>query len=134
MTDVVEAWADVEKAEAKRSIAGKVTTVSILFILIIIGVYVLVIVTAKSLTDGVKRVGNSIDNMSKGDFVSPLEVESPVREFRNMAASAENMRQSLRDALSRIVESAQSVDEGAAEAKERITDSQKATADINQAV
>ena len=134
MTDVVEAWADAEKEAAKASIKGKVTTVTILFILIIIGVYVLVIVTAKSLTDGVKRVGNSIDNMSKGDFVSPLEVESPVKEFRNMAASAENMRQSLRDALSKIIQSAQSVDESASDAKEKITDSQRATADINQAV
>ena len=134
MTDIVEQWADAEKAEAKRSIGAKVTTVTILFVIIIVGVYVLVIVTAKALTDGVKRVGDSIDNMSKGDFVSPLEVESPVREFRGMAASAENMRQSLRDALGRIVESAQRVDEGAAEAQERITDSQRATADINQAV
>ena len=134
MTDIVEQWADAEKAEAKRAIGVKVTTVSILFVVIIIGVYVLVIVTAKALTDGVKRVGDSIDNMSKGDFVSPLEVESPVREFRGMAASAENMRQSLRDALGRIVESAQRVDEGASEAQERITDSQRATADINQAV
>ena len=134
MTDVVELWADNEKAEAKRAITGKVVTLSILFAVIIVLLYVLVILTAKALTDGVKRVGASIDNMSKGDFATPLDAESPVREFRHMVASAENMRQSLRDALSRIINSAQSVDKGASEAKERITDSQRATADINQAV
>ena len=134
MTDIVEQWAEAEKAEAKRAMGAKVTTVTILFVVIIIGVYVLVIVTAKALSDGVKKVGNSIDNMSKGDFVTPLEVESPVKEFRNMAGSAENMRQSLRDALGKIVESAQKVDEGASETQERISDSQRATADINQAV
>ena len=134
MTDIVEQWAEGEKAEAKRAMGAKVTTLTILFVIIIIGVYVLVIITAKALSDGVKRVGNSIDNMSKGDFVSPLEVESPVKEFRNMAASAENMRQSLRDALGKIVESAQRVDEGASETQEKISDSQRATADINQAV
>ena len=134
MTDVVESWADAEKTIAKKAINGKVVTLSILFAVIIVLLYVLVIFTAKALTDGVKRVGASIDNMSKGDFATPLEVESPVREFRHMAASAENMRQSLRDAISKIVENAHSVETGASESQEKITDSQRAIADINQAV
>ncbi len=134
MTDIVEQWADAKKAEAKQEIKGKVATVSILFAIIIILLYVLVIITAKTLSDAVRRIANAIDNMSRGDFVTHLDTDSPIKEFRGIASSSENMRHSLHEALKKIVNSAHDVDTGSAETKDRITDSQRATADINQAV
>ncbi len=134
MTDIVEQWADAKRAEAKQEIKGKVTTVSILFAIILILLYVLVIITAKTLSDAVRRIANAIDNMSRGDFVTHLDTDSPIKEFRGIASSSENMRHSLHEALKKIVNSAHDVDTGSAETKDRITDSQRATADINQAV
>ncbi len=133
-TDIVEAWAEEEDAAAKKEMQGKVLTVSIVFLVVIILLYVLVIVTAKALSDGVKRVEAGINNMSEGDFVTHLEVESPIKEFKAIALSAENMRHNLHEALKKIIGNAQIVDSSATEAKDKISDSQRATADINQAV
>ncbi len=134
MTDIVEAWAEEEATAAKKQMQSKVLTVIIIFVIVIVMLYVLVIVTAKSLSDGVKRVEGGIDKMAQGDFVTHLEVESPIKEFKAIAVSAENMRHNLHEALRKIVGNAQIVDDSATEAKDKISDSQRATADINQAV
>ncbi|MBO4267179.1 MAG: hypothetical protein J5910_08345 [Lachnospiraceae bacterium] len=134
MTDIAEAWAENAEAAEKASISKKITTLSIIFGVIVVLLYVLVIFTARALTEGVKRTANSIDQMSKGDFVTHLETESPIKEFRYIAESAENMRHNLHEALKQIVISATSVDEGAADAKTSISDSQRVTNDIYQAV
>ena len=134
MTDIVEQWAEASEAAAKASIKRKVTIISIVFGIIVAALYVLMIFTAKALSDAVKRTAGSIDNMAKGDFVTHLETESPVKEFREIAESAENMRHNLHEALKLIVGSATSVDEGASEAKNSISDSQRVTNDIYQAV
>lgn len=134
MTDIVEDWAEQSEAAAKKNIAGKITTVSIIFGAIIVLLYILVIATAKAIADGVKRTSDALDNMSQGDFVTAIDVESPVKELRHIANSSENMRQKLHEALTKIIGSAQSVDEGATDASERISDSQRVTSDIYQAV
>ena len=56
MSDIVEKWAEEEEAIAKSDIKSKIITLSIIFAIIIILIYLLVLVTAKSLSDGVKRV------------------------------------------------------------------------------
>ncbi|MCR5686903.1 MAG: methyl-accepting chemotaxis protein [Lachnospiraceae bacterium] len=134
MTDVVEKWAEEEEAVSKSEIKSKVVTVSIIFAVVIVLLYILVLVTAKSLSDGVKRVEGAINNMSDGDFVTHLEVDSPIKEFRGIAQASEDMRHNLHEALKRIIISAQNVDDGANTAKDRISDSQSATSDISQAV
>ncbi|MCR5650957.1 MAG: hypothetical protein K6F86_07240 [Lachnospiraceae bacterium] len=134
MTDIVEQWADEEEAQARKDIAAKITVLAIIFGIIIVLLYVLVLVTAKSLSDGVKRIQNAIDNMSNGDFVTHLEVESPIKEFTNIAKASEHMRHNLHEALKKIVSNAQDVDDSASTAKDRISDSQSATSDISHAV
>ena len=120
MSDIVEKWAEEEEAIAKSDIKSKIITLSIVFAIIIILIYLLVLVTAKSLSDGVRRVEGAIDNMSNGDFVTHLEVDSPIKEFKGIAVAAENMRHNLHEALKRIIASAKNVDDGANVAKEKI--------------
>ena len=134
MTDIVEAWAEEEEAEAKKEMNSKVLTVSIIFVIITAILYALVILTAKALSDAVKRIAGGIDTMATGDFVTHLDTDSPIKEFRSMSESAENMRHNLHEALRKIIGNAQIVDNSATEAKDKIADSQRATADINQAV
>ncbi len=134
MTDIVEEWATQEDAITKATIQKKVITMIIIFAVIIVLLYGLVLLTAKALSDGVKNVQGSIDNMSKGDFATPLESDSPIKEFKSIADASENMRSTLQNAIRQIVESAENVDNGATEAQEKITDSQSATNDISQAV
>ena len=134
MTDITEAWAEKSEADAKAAIRSKVILLCVVFGVIVVLLYALVIFTARALSQGVKRTSDAIDGMSKGDFVTHLDTDSPIREFRNIAESSENMRHNLHEALKRIVGGATSVDEGAAEAKDKISDSQRVTSDIYQAV
>ncbi len=134
MTDIVEQWAEEQEVEAKALMNKKVLTLCILFLIVIAILYAVVILTAKALSDGVRRVEKAINNMSDGDFVTHLEVESPIKEFKAIATAAENMRHNMHEALKKIIIGAQDVDDGANEAKIKITDSQSATADITQAV
>ncbi len=134
MTDIVEIWAEEEETIARKAMSTKIITVNIIFAVIIVLLYVLVIATSKAIAGGVKRVADAIDNMATGDFVTHLDVDSPIKELKDMAVSAENMRHNLHEALKKIVTNAQNVDDSATEAKDRISDSQRATADINQAV
>ncbi len=134
MTDIVEQWSEEEELAARAAIRAKIIRISVIFGIIVILVYALVLVTAKSLSDGIKRIHGAIDNMSNGDFVTHLEVESPVKEFNGIAQASENMRHNMHEALKRIITSAQSVDNDATVAKDRISDSQSATSDISHAV
>ncbi|MBR5377311.1 MAG: hypothetical protein IK139_08525, partial [Lachnospiraceae bacterium] len=134
MTDVVEQWAEEEEAVARADIKSKIIKVGIIFGIIIVLIYGLVLVTAKSLSDGIKRIQGAIDNMSNGDFVTHLDVNSPIKEFKSIASASENMRHNMHEALKKIITSAQSVDNDASAAKDRISDSQSATSDISHAV
>jgi methyl-accepting chemotaxis protein len=134
MTDIIEKWAEQEAVYSEQAIASQVIRVSIIFGVIIVIILLLIIFTALSLSGGVKRVVNAIDNMADGDFITHLETDSPIKEFKGIALSAENMRHNLHEALKRIIENAQGVDNGATDAKDKIAASQQATADINQAV
>ncbi len=134
MTDIVEQWAEHEDVHAKEDISKKVTSLSIIFGVVIILAYALVIATAKSLSDGIHRVAKAIDNMADGDFITHLDTESPIKEFKAIAESSENTRHNLHEALKKIISNAQSVDSSAIEAKDRISDSRRATTDISQAV
>jgi methyl-accepting chemotaxis protein len=134
MSDIVETWAENSEVAARNSIRNKIIVLSVVFAIITVALYVLVIFTAKALSDGVRRTSEALNRMSKGDFVTHLDTDSPVKEFRNIAEASENMRHNLHEALKKIVGSATSVDEGASEAKTRISDSQRVTNDIYQAV
>ena len=134
MTDIVESWADTEAVTARKAINMKALFALIIFFVLIVLLYLLVVVTARSLTAGVKRIANSLDHMATGDFVTHHDMDSPIKEFKNIGFSSENMRSSLQNALGRIIDNAASVDNVAVETKEKIEDSQRSTADINQAV
>lgn len=134
ITDIVETWAESEAVMARNKLHTRAVLVLIIFVLIAVFLYIIVLITAKSLTAAVKRIAGSMDKMATGDFVTELEVDSPIKEFKSIAFSADNMRRSLQNAIARIIEDAQSVDNVAVETKEKISDGQRATADINQAV
>jgi methyl-accepting chemotaxis protein len=134
MTDIVESWADAESVTARKAINMKALFALVIFFVLVVLLYILVIITARSLTAGVRRIANSMDNMATGDFVTHQDMDSPIKEFKNIGFSAENMRSSLQNALGRIIDNAASVDNVAVETKEKIEDSQRSTADINQAV
>ena len=134
MTDITEQWAEQEEEATRADISKQIKQVSVIFGVIIAILIAVVVFLAKYVSDGIKKIGGAIDNMSEGDFVTHLNVTSPVSEFQGIADAAENMRHNLHEALKKIIVNAEGVDSSASEAKDRISDSQRAITDINQAV
>lgn len=134
MSDIVEAWAEKKDAAMDSQIGRTIMMIMIVFAVVVILLFLLAFTTARSLSKGIVRVAGSIDVMADGDFVTVIDVDSPIKEFRGIASAAEGMRKGLQTALSNVITSANGVNEGAESTKEMIADSQKTTADINQAV
>ena len=134
MTDITEQWAEQEESSTRAGISKQIKQVSVIFGVIIAILIAVVVLLAKYISDGIKKIGGAINNMSEGDFVTHLNVTSPVSEFQGIADAAENMRHNLHEALKKIIVNAEGVDSSASEAKDRISDSQRAITDINQAV
>ncbi|MCR5702667.1 MAG: hypothetical protein K6G76_11060 [Lachnospiraceae bacterium] len=134
MTDVVEVWAKEEDAILKKQLQKSVTTIIIIFAIISIILVIAVVSTAKAMADGIKRVAVSIDGMAEGDFVTPIDRDSPINEFVDIATSADDMRLKMQAALLDVASYAKDVNEGAATTEKSVEDSQKMSKDINQAV
>ena len=134
ITDIVEQWAQDEAVQARKDINHKALMSLIVFFLIAAFLYVQVLLISRTLSRCVSKISESMDRMGQGDFVTEMDIKSPIKEFTKIAFSAENMRTNLQNALRNIIGNAQSVDNVAVETKEKIEDGQKSTEDINQAV
>ncbi len=134
MTDIVESWAETESSEFSASIRKSNTTLFIIFIIIIILLLILALITARSLSKCVIRVTDSVNVMAGGNFMEEVDNSSPIKEFKQIANSANTLREQLRDALHNVITAARSVNAGAASSKNMIVDSQRTTVDINNAV
>ena len=134
MTNIVENWADNEVTIARSNITTKVIIFSIIFIVISILMYAFSVFIAVRLSKDIKKLSGAIDNMSTGDFATPLNVNFPIKEFESIEDASENMRLKLQDSIRKIVINAQNVDNSANDAKTMIVGSQQATNDINHAV
>lgn len=134
MTDIVEVWAESQKSAMEQQILQKIIVLCVVIGVIIVFLIILANTTAKSLSKGIKRVSAAVGMMADGDFATPIEDDSPIKEFRDIADATENMRGRLQDVLLQVKENALSVNNGAEETKINIEDSQKMTLDINHAV
>lgn len=134
MFDIVETWAENQKITLEQQIIHKISILVIATTVIIVGLIILALATAKSLSDGIKRVSGAVGVLAEGDFVTPIGLDSPIKEFRNIAAATEDMRGRLQDVLLQVKENALSVNNGAEETRMNIEDSQRMTTDISHAV
>ena len=134
MTDIVEKWATEEDKLMTSKIQHSIVVILIVFAIVIAIVVFLTIATAKAMSDGIRRVRQSINVMADGDFVTCIDRESPIREFAEIAVAADDMRTRMQAALLDVTSYANDVNEGAITTEKSIAESQKMSADINQAV
>ncbi|MCR5685199.1 MAG: methyl-accepting chemotaxis protein [Lachnospiraceae bacterium] len=134
MSDIVEVWAEYEDTSMNSGITKMVTIVFCVFMVVVILLMLLALTTAGSLSKGIIRVSDSINVMADGNFVNPVDVSSPIKEFKTIGSAAEIMRNKLRDALLNVIASARNVNEGASASKDMITESQNTASQINNAV
>ncbi|MBQ7564121.1 MAG: hypothetical protein IJT16_09035 [Lachnospiraceae bacterium] len=134
MSDIVELWAEKEEAAMDAAIQVTIRRFVLIFAVLIILLLGIVLVAANAMTAGVRRIRIAIDNMAEGDFASEINKESPIREFRRIASASDDMREKIRRTMVSIIEHAKAVNEGADKTQAKISDSQRMTSDINQAV
>ena len=134
MSDIVELWAEKEDAKMDAAIQATIRRFILIFTILIIILLGIVLLAANAMTAGIRRIRIAFDNMAEGDFATEIDKESPIREFRRIATASDDMREKIRETMVQIIAHAKAVNEGADKTEAKISDSQRMTADINQAV
>ena len=134
MTDIVEIWAQDEKAKMEAA------TRQVIVISVIIGAVVTLALLfyAMRVSNRITRLLNtmteSMEKMAGGDLATQINIKATITEFAKIVAATESMRSRLQTAVRAVIGHAQTVNDKAEGTKERIVDSQKTTSDINSAV
>ena len=134
MTDITEAWAEVQVAKQEAAVRNTMIVSFVIFVLIAAVLMVLAVFVMNSITKSVKQINGAIDNMAGGDFVSEVKVKSDIREFTEMAGTVDDMRLKLKEALLKVVGHAEAVNTGADVTEDSITDSKRTSGDISNAI
>ncbi len=134
MQDITEAWATAQVAKQEASVRNTIIMSFVIFIIIAAALMVLAILVMNTITRSLKQVGDAIDNMAEGDFVSEVTVKSDIREFIEIATVTDNMRSKLREALIKVVGHAEAVNTGADVTEDSISDSKRTSGDISSAI
>lgn len=134
MTDITEAWAEVQVAKQEASVRNTIISSFVIFIIIAAALMVLAFFVMNGITRSLKQVGDAVNNMAEGDFVSEVKVKSDIKEFIEMASVTDNMRIRLKDALLKVVGHAEAVNTGADVTEDSISDSKRTSGDISNAI
>ena len=134
MTDIVETWADQEKTQNRVSVKRGILINAIIFTIVAVILLVITVLMIMAILKTLKKMGQDVDRISGGDFVTKIKADSMIIEFQNIMEGLESMRHELRNALVKVIDHADTVNTKAELAKDSITSSQKTTTDISSAV
>ena len=134
MSDLVEAWAEKEDAALSTQISNKITMIIAIFVAIIVIIAIFAVVMLIMILKGFKQIIASVEKLSEGDFVTPIDDSNRIAEFGNIGALMNGMRKKLQESLLQVVSLAGNVDNGAANTEKKIADSQRMSADISSAI
>ena len=134
MQDITEVWAKKEVAKNEAATNRLILISAIIFGVIAGALLFIALLIATKISKTINGVAGSVHKMAEGDFVTTIENNSIIAEFTRMCDQMEEMRSKLQEALIKVIGHAGSVNRGAEDTKDRISDSQRTTNDINQAV
>ncbi len=134
MQDVTEVWATNEVKKNEAAINRTILISAIIFGVIAAVLLIIALVIATKISKNINGVAKSVEKMANGNFVTKVSSDSTITELVAMSDGMEDMRAKLQDALIKVIGHAGSVNRGAEDTKDRISDSQRTTNDINQAV
>ncbi len=134
MTDIVEDWAKHEKTENQEATGRTIVVTAFAFTAIAIILLIVTIIVITAILKTLKKMGEDVDRISGGDFVTKIKADSMIIEFQNIMEALESMRHDLRNALVKVIDHADTVNTKAELAKDSISSSQKTTTDISSAV
>ena len=134
MSDIVEKWANEEKAANEKATSTRILISALVFGIIAIVLLIATTMIIMIILNTLKKMIADVDRMSKGDFVTKIRDDSVIIEFSNILSALESMRHDLRNALVKVIDHADTVNTKAELAKDSISSSQKTTTDISSAV
>ncbi|MCR5671912.1 MAG: hypothetical protein K6G10_12980 [Butyrivibrio sp.] len=134
MTDIAEEWAEHEKLDTQAATTKSITINIIVFIIVSIILLAITAVIIMAIIKTLNKMGENVKRISDGDFVTKIQSDSIITEFKTILSGLEGMRHDLRNALVRVIDHADTVNTKAELAKDSISSSQKTTTDISSAV
>ena len=122
-------YTDTQK-EINKNVYG------LLFILILSIVIfgAVAIVVATVVNKRINTIAAHINDLSDGDFATPIIEQNKIKELSDITDNLETMRGKLGEVIAEIIGHANAVEQSAHVTEERIADSQKMSEDINNAV
>ncbi|MCR4896878.1 MAG: hypothetical protein K5891_08915 [Lachnospiraceae bacterium] len=134
MTDITEEWVVSEKAQRDAAMTRSIAISAVIFGLLAVLVAAVAVVILNIINKSVKSLSKAVLNMADGDFATPVEQKSPLKEFYGVEGAMEGMREKLQASLQLVVQCAEEVNTKADNTKESIADSQETTGNISSAV
>ncbi|MBR6381763.1 MAG: hypothetical protein IKS07_08855 [Lachnospiraceae bacterium] len=134
MTDITEEWAVTEKKMRDAAMTRSIVISAVIFGQLAVLVAVVAVVILNIINKSVKSLSKAVLNMADGDFATPVEQKSPLKEFYGVEGAMEGMRDKLQASLQLVVQCAEEVNAKAENTKESIADSQETTGNISSAV
>ena len=134
MTDITEDWATHEREEAEAATSKSIYVNAGIFMAIAVILLIITVLIIMAILKTLKKMGEDVQRISSGDFVTKIKVDSIIVEFQDILAGLESMRHELRNALVKVIDHADTVNTKAEAAKDSISSSQKTTTDISSAV
>ena len=134
MTDIVDVWAAKEKATLDKSIESAIRLMVIIFIAIIVILAIFTLSIMRTVSKSVKQVEKGIGNLAGGDFATPVESNSAIRDFSAIAVNLENMRQKLQQSMLTIIDRANDVNSKSDGTTHSVEAGREMSGDIGQAV
>lgn len=127
-------FAGTPYADTKKEINKNVTGLLFILILSIVIFSAVAILVATVLNKRISTIAVHINDLSDGDFATPVIERNKIKELAEITDNLETMRGKLGEVIGEIIDHANAVEASANVTEERIADSQKMSEDINNAV
>lgn len=127
-------FAGTPYADTKKEINKNVTGLLFILILSIVIFSAVAILVATVVNKRISTIAVHINDLSDGDFATPVVERNKIKELADITDNLETMRGKLGEVIGEIIDHANAVEASANVTEERIADSQKMSEDINNAV
>ena len=134
MAGLVEVWAENEKEYNEGIVHTAIFTSSAIFTVVAAILLVLAVVLIININKNLKGIRIAVSKISGGDFVTKIRPKTFISDFDAIGNSLESMRHDLRNALVKVIDHANDVNNKAELTKDNIAASQQTTNDISSAV
>ena len=127
-------FAGKSQADVKKELTRVVLIVVIASVIIAVVIGLLVIAFSSTILKRVAIIRTIVERMKGGDFVTQTKNDNSIKDFYELADDLEVMRRDLNGALHEVKVQAGNVTNGAENTKAKISESQRTTGGITQAV